>query len=169
VVRSSNLSATLNCFLFLEYLRLHTPNSWTPWRSLASRVFIIGKWWIVKWNVCLLKTYRSCNAGRPWKASSGIVRMALLHSTRSCSKDSPLNGFPFRLWIWLLARSLGTEADKRDARFQTFTAVKIQVEVIRFVTPWRLHPEDGGIKVLRNVCILSQHYTASQTGRPRLH
>jgi hypothetical protein len=31
-----------------------------------------------------------------------------------------------------------------------------------------LHPEDGGCMDLRNVGILPQHYTASQTRRPRL-
>jgi hypothetical protein len=32
----------------------------------------------------------------------------------------------------------------------------------------RRHPEDGGSMVLRNVCILPQHYTASQPWRPGL-
>jgi len=37
-------------------------------------------------------------------------------------------------------------------RFEVFTALKIQV----------LHPEDGGLKVLRNVGVLPQHYAMSQ-------
>jgi hypothetical protein len=56
-----------------------------------------------------VKTYRSWRAGRPWKASSGTVRMALLHRSRSCSNDRPLNRFPSRLSIWLLAKSLETK------------------------------------------------------------
>jgi hypothetical protein len=31
-----------------------------------------------------------------------------------------------------------------------------------------LHPEDGGSMVLRNVSILSQHYTASEPRTPRI-
>jgi hypothetical protein len=54
----------------------------------------------------LFKTYKSCRAGRPLKASPGTVCMALWQRRRSCSNDSPLNGFPSRLSIWLLARSL---------------------------------------------------------------
>jgi hypothetical protein len=30
-----------------------------------------------------------------------------------------------------------------------------------------LHPEDGGSKILRNVCIIPHQYTASQLRRPR--
>jgi len=33
--------------------------------------------------------------------------------------------------------------------------------------PHSLHPEDGGIKVLRNIGNLAQHYTASQHTRQR--
>jgi len=61
--------------------------------------------------------------------------------------------------------------------------VKIQVEVAWVVMPCSsavghqsserlcclyLHPEDGVSKALRNICILSQHCTASQPRRPRL-
>jgi hypothetical protein len=64
-----------------------------------------------------------------------------------------------------------------DARFEVFTAVKIQVEVLRAVTLCNvaveytphhstlLHPEDGGSKFLQNVEILLQHYTISQQRR----
>jgi len=52
--------------------------------------------------------------------------------------------------------------------------MRCQVEVYWIVTPcgvavgYHIHPEDEGSKVLRNVGILPQHYTASQTRRPRL-
>jgi hypothetical protein len=46
--------------------------------------------------------------------------------------------------------------------FEMFTAVKIHVEVFWFVTP---QSEDGGSKLLRNVGIIPQHYTASQPRR----
>jgi hypothetical protein len=56
-----------------------------------------------------------------------------------------------------------------DTVFPVFTAVKIEVEVFWVVTPCSSNdPEDGGSKVLRNVDILPQHYTASQPRRPRL-
>jgi hypothetical protein len=64
-------------------------------------------------------------------------------------------------------------------RFEVFTAVKIQVEVFWVMTPYsvvsrgplclHLHPEDGGSKVLRNVDIRPQRYTASQPERPRFN
>jgi hypothetical protein len=44
---------------------------------------------------------------------------------------------------------------------------RIQVGVLRIVTPCNVG-EDGGNKVLRNVGILPQHHTASQSGRPRI-
>jgi hypothetical protein len=63
----------------------------------------------------------------------------------------------------------------RDLR--VFTAVKIQVQVLRDVTPCSvavgyqrfggpLSYEDVGNMVLRNVGILPQHHTASQPKRP---
>jgi len=69
---------------------------WPLWYMIRKR----GSWFL------LFKTYKSCRAGRPWKASPGTVCMALWQRRRSCSNDSPLNGFPSRLSIWLLARSL---------------------------------------------------------------
>jgi len=44
--------------------------------------------------------------------------------------------------------------------------VKIQVEVFWIVVPCSV-AEDGGSKVIRNVGILPQHYTASQPRSPR--
>jgi hypothetical protein len=78
---------------------------------------------LLEWTLCIywqrrlphemhempVKTYKSWRAGRPWKASSGTVRMTLLHRSRSCSNDRPLNRFPSRLSIWLLAKSLETK------------------------------------------------------------
>jgi hypothetical protein len=51
-----------------------------------------------------------------------------------------------------------------DARYEVFMVVKIQVKPIfrrTFLPPSPFHPEDGGSKFLRNVCILPQTYTAS--------
>jgi hypothetical protein len=71
-------------------------------------------------------------------------------------------------------------------RFETLTAVKIQVQMLCFVTPCSvvagyqrfrvhadsifnsLHPEDGGSMDLRKAGILPQHYTASQLRRHRI-
>jgi hypothetical protein len=63
---------------------------------------------------------------------------------------------------------------KIDKRFGVFRAVNIQIEVFWVVTPYgriqtfrrSLLPEDGDSIVSRNVCILPQHYTASQSRRP---
>jgi hypothetical protein len=62
-----------------------------------------------------------------------------------------------------------------EARFEIFTAVKIQFEVFWVVTPFHrsmlppssLHPEDGGSKFIRNVGILLKFYTASELRRLR--
>jgi len=53
--------------------------------------------------------------------------------------------------------------------------MKTQIEIFRVVTPCsgvigyhRRGDVTGGSMILRNVCILPQHYTASQSSSPRL-
>lgn len=89
-------------FLSLHYLRRETCIFYHP----TSLEWIDSEGCLMR---CAVKTYSSWRAGRPWKASSGTIRMALLHRSRSCSNDRPLNRFPSRLSIWLLAKSLETK------------------------------------------------------------
>jgi len=71
---------------------------------------------------------------------------------------------------------LSLQADPKIEIFVLLRWVEIQVEVVWVVTPCSVvvgyrcclhHPEDGGTMDLRNVGIISQHYTALQSRTPR--
>jgi hypothetical protein len=113
----------------------------------------------------------SLSWGTRWRISERIPRQLLCAflSPHLTNMSSPLQ-FP-----WLYCNNISWVA-----KFDVFTAIKIQVVVFWFVAPvsdvvgyWRfkrpcclhLHPEDIGNMLLRNVDILPYHYTVSQPRR----